>query len=529
MTGKLEVVPAVDLPGLESLLSPMKKGDPASCRPFIDAMAAPLYNYLYWLTGEPEWAAELFQQCMLRLYNNLARARKAPEPRAWVFRLATQLTLEQARRRQARQRSSWDKILRGGLVTQADGRWSRWDEQIQDATPHESTERLVSGLKELTLPERAAFLLCCVVRVNPRELPGALGVSRRKGVRILLGGYAGVARALRQTVDSPVPGVSREKVRRLLLGLLSTSRADKLAAQLESADGGPALRRDEAALLETIQAMPAVAPPENLAGDAEDHLRAGQEAEEERIATWGFRFMQLTVPLFIIAIISMILLPTISRSMEAARQAAGAENLSEIGAALQACSEQSPGNLFPALARDAGGAWVPDLRLLYPRYIKDPALLVRPSLNDPTLPAEMTAALTQSPPDFDRAHQLLARSYVYTGYVLLDESALAAFQSALAATEAPDLEADLETADKLLRRLKKDVEYFFVTTRNDPQAAAATRATIPIMFETLQSSVFGRNPDGANVLYLDGHVEYVRFGERFPVTADVAELLTGGR
>jgi prepilin-type processing-associated H-X9-DG protein len=47
------------------------------------------------------------------------------------------------------------------------------------------------------------------------------------------------------------------------------------------------------------------------------------------------------------------------------------------------------------------------------------------------------------------------------------------------------------------------------------------------MFETVVSNVFGRDPDGANVLYLDGHVDYVRFGSQFPVTEEMREVLGG--
>ena len=198
-----------------------------------------------------------------------------------------------------------------------------------------------------------------------------------------------------------------------------------------------------------------------------------------------------------------------------------------IGEALLAYSAQSEGNRLPPMVSDVPGVWVPDLRLLYPRYVKDPALLVRPSLNDPDLLKAMKDALAASPPDYARAQALMARSYVYTGYVLLDKSALAAFKSAVESAERPDLESDIDTADRMLRRLKRDVEYFFVENRSDPQAAANTRAAIPIMFETMESTVFGSDPDGANVLYLDGHVDYVRFGSQFPVTADVQAVLAG--
>ena len=513
------------------LLADMKKGDPASCRPFIAHFERPLYNYLYWLTGDPAGAADLFQRTMAQVCDNLSRVRKAPSVKDWVFREATRIGLEQAKRSQQQKRSSWDNILRSGLSTSSDDKWSKWDAETptEEETAHDRNALLVDALKSLSLKERAAVLLACVVGVRPATLGESLNVSRRGAERLLLGAYdrlAGRVQGPKGTATTASKSMC-ENIRRQLLNRLSPGRQRKLAAAIEATEGGAALRAAEEATLASIRRLPAVAPPAALAEDTEAHLRAGHEAQEVRIATWGFRFMQVTVPVFIVAIITIILLPTVSRSLEAARLAAASENLQTIGKALLAYSTQSEGNRLPPMVNDTPGVWVPDLRLLYPRYIKDPALLVRPSLNDPELLKAMEDALKASPPDYVKAHDLMARSYVYTGYVLLDESALSAFKSAVESAEKPDLESDIDTADRMLRRLKRDVEYFFVENRSDPQAAANTRATIPIMFEKAESTAFGRDPDGANVLYLDGHVDYVRFGSHFPVTADVQEVISG--
>ncbi len=510
------------------LLADIKKGDPASCRSFIEHFEGPLYNYLYWLTGDPEGASELFQRTIALSVNNLSRVRKAPSVKDWVFRAATLLCLEQTKRQQQKKRSSWDNILRGGVAPARDDKWSNWDneESTEEAGAHDRNAALVDALKSLSLKERAAVLLACVVGIHPAALGESLNLSRRRAERLLLEAYDRLSLSTK-VAAAPAPKGMRDNIRRRQLNLLSPGRQRKLDAAIATLEGGAALAEAEESALRIIRGLPGVHPPENLAVQTEDHLRAGHEAQEERIATWGFRFMQVTVPVFIVAIIAIILLPTISRSLEAARQAAGAENLETIGKALLEYSTQSEGNRLPPMVTDVPGAWVPDLRQLYPRFIKDPSLLVRPSLNDPDLVKAMKNALEASPPDFATAHLLMARSYVYTGYVLLDEAALAAFKAALESPEPPNIESDIDTADKMLRRLKKDVEYFFIANRSDPLAAANTRAAIPIMFERVTASVFGRDPDSANVLYLDGHVDPVRFGSAFPVTPGVQELLSG--
>lgn len=510
------------------LAAAMRKGDPASCRDFIAHFAGPLYNYLYWLSGDPESAADLFQQTMMAVYRNLGRVRKARSAETWVYRQATQLYFEQGRRQLQRKRSSWDNILKGGLDQGRDERWSQWDDSPSDVddTTADRLPYLVDAMKHLGPRERAAILLAGIGGRPPKTIAECLQISRRATAKALLAGFGHLAISLRaQPGREPdtVPKGTRTAIRRQLLGLLSHGRARKLDAALEGHEDGLQLREEEGDAWTTIRTLPAMHPPERLVDDSENHLRAGQEAQEVRIATWSFRFMQVTVPVFILIFITIILLPAISRSREQARRAAGEANLRSIGEALLGYSAQSPGNHLPPMK--GAGIWAPDLSLLYPRYIKDPALLVRPSLKDPDLVKAMVAALTASPPDYATAQGLFARSYVYTGYVMQSANDLETFLAALRTVENLDLNAKIETPSKDFFRLGRGVEIFFTTKYNDPEAAAQTRARIPVMFETFDVEGFDLQPDGANVLYLDGHVEYVRFGEAFPVNEAVRELL----
>lgn len=79
------------------------------------------------------------------------------------------------------------------------------------------------------------------------------------------------------------------------------------------------------------------------------------------------------------------------------------------------------------------------------------------------------------------------------------------------------------------RRLREGIERFFITDINAPAAGAAAQSEIPVLFdawaETLTtltnriegSERFNHIPGGSNVLYMDGHVEYLRLGSRFPL------------
>jgi prepilin-type processing-associated H-X9-DG protein len=70
-----------------------------------------------------------------------------------------------------------------------------------------------------------------------------------------------------------------------------------------------------------------------------------------------------------------------------------------------------------------------------------------------------------------------------------------------------------------VHRLRGGVARFLVTDINSAEEARLTQSTIWVMHEKLALTPDGffHPPGGSNVLYLDGHVEFVAFDERAPV------------
>ncbi len=64
-------------------------------------------------------------------------------------------------------------------------------------------------------------------------------------------------------------------------------------------------------------------------------------------------------------------------------------------------------------------------------------------------------------------------------------------------------------------RLREGIERFLITDINNPAASAQAQSTLFVMFDTMSAGagdpLFNHIPGGCNVLYMDGHVEYVRF------------------
>jgi len=80
-----------------------------------------------------------------------------------------------------------------------------------------------------------------------------------------------------------------------------------------------------------------------------------------------------------------------------------------------------------------------------------------------------------------------------------------------------------------LPHLKEGIERFFITDINNPAAAMVAASNLPVMMDALANSVnsasnntsvmtsYNHVPSGCNVLYMDGHVAFVRYGTAFPV------------
>ncbi len=89
----------------------------------------------------------------------------------------------------------------------------------------------------------------------------------------------------------------------------------------------------------------------------------------------------------------------------------------------------------------------------------------------------------------------------------------------------------------VLYRLREGVERFLITDINNPQASSQAQSDIPVLLDSwsqngkisddedgLRIEIFNHLPGGGNVLYLDGHVEYLRYKDGYPlVNSEVGE------
>jgi len=73
-------------------------------------------------------------------------------------------------------------------------------------------------------------------------------------------------------------------------------------------------------------------------------------------------------------------------------------------------------------------------------------------------------------------------------------------------------------------KLKDGTERFLITDINNPAGSARSQSSIFIMWDRMGTNVadFNHVPGGSNVLYLDGHVDFVKYGTKAPVSKGYA-------
>lgn len=294
----------------------------------------------------------------------------------------------------------------------------------------------------------------------------------------------------------------------------------------------------------------------------------------------GFTLVELIVVIAIIAILAAILLPALARAREAARRAACQNNLKQLGLVFKMYSGESRAERFPPMDVYPYGVnhseeGMPRLLAfrwdaVYPEYLTDFGACVCPSdLDAGNVYGQLEAAMagdsfTMTPADHARltadftvntisdylaitgAHW----SYFYWSHVATSTNELDAAAAyvidhksgGLNNWNSWDTDIDWDVApgtgnaggDTIFRH-REGIERFMITDINNPASGALGQSAIHVAMDVLSSgagdtaALCNHLPGGSNVLYMDGHVEYVRYPEKFPVTAELATIVRAGQ
>ena len=176
----------------QELLERLANGQEEALDQLVSRKTEPLVKSVTRILGDVEEARDVVQMAFLRLWENRRRYDSRWAPNTWIYRIATNLAIDQLRSRKSRDRSS--EPLRWHLEKVADTH-PRPMNELQGREVHAIFEQLSRGLSD---KQRLVFVLKEVEGRTSEEVAAILGCRPSTVRNHLFNARKTLQRALRE-------------------------------------------------------------------------------------------------------------------------------------------------------------------------------------------------------------------------------------------------------------------------------------------------------------------------------------------
>ncbi|MBL7649762.1 MAG: hypothetical protein JNK74_26600 [Candidatus Hydrogenedentes bacterium] len=263
-------------------------------------------------------------------------------------------------------------------------------------------------------------------------------------------------------------------------------------------------------------------PPEGPAPELD--RSPGQKRTTARL------WIAVAAGLCLIGLLALILIPNVNGLKDESSRSSTKNNMTVLGQVFKMYASQSRANQWPHLSPDEH-IWTPDLSVLCPEFLQNSSVLVAREHPDADHIRETMRAVLEGPnPDFVTAEGLMALSFAYFGYAVNNETDFSVLVHAKTGglIDNPHEILHVSGSGKWLPPLNTDSMRCFGSNSQHPEFPPGINPTNPVLVEVWAWKIKGKSDkfDGAHVLYMDGHVEFVPLGT-FPVVPSVMDGLCG--